>query len=72
MEPFVMKLIEFSISVAVLASVSIYYARRNEKKDEYIKEMHKEFVTLVRENVVVMWEVQKALTELATEIRNKK
>lgn len=54
MENFIEKILEYSVSIAILVVVLFYFAKKNDKKDEKIDEMHKEFVKLIKENNEMM------------------
>lgn len=49
METILSKFLEYSLSLALLMFGILYFAKRLEKKDEKIHELHREFVELIKE-----------------------
>lgn len=63
MEEFINKIIEHSISIAILFLWILYFIKKTDKKDEKIYELHKEFVDLIKETHKEMNESCKKILE---------
>ncbi len=67
METIFEKILEYSLSIAILLGVVWYFAQKNDKKDEKIYEMHKEFVKLIEKTNETM---QKSCAEMIKKLEN--
>lgn len=67
MENFIEKILEYSVSLAILIIVFYYFARKNDEKDKKIDKMHKEFVGLIKENNE---KIQKSCQEMMKKLEN--
>lgn len=67
MENVIQKILEYSISLAILAVIVYYFAKKNDRKDEKIYEMHQEFIRLIKETNETM---QKSCAEMLKKLEN--